>query len=58
MHIEVHAKYHVHIIKTNYIHYYMKRVNLKLHLFNNLSMQKNIEKKSRNDVKTIEHKVN
>lgn len=36
----------------------MKRVNLKLHLFNNLSMQKNIEKKSRNDVKTIEHKVN
>lgn len=57
MHIEVHAKYYVHIINTNYIHYYMKRVNLKLHLFNNLSIQKNIEKSQEKYKKKIEHKV-
>lgn len=50
MHIEVHAKYFVHIIKQ-IIHYNIKRVNLELHLSSNLSIQKNIEKKSRNDVK-------
>lgn len=58
MHIEVHANYFVHIIKTNYIHYYIKRVNLELHLSNNFIYQcKRLLKKSRNHVKTIEDKV-
>lgn len=58
MHIEVHANYFVHIIKTNYIHYYIKRVNLELLLSNNFIYQcKGLLKKSRNHVKTIEHKV-